>query len=457
VRVLLTADAVGGVFTYALELAGALAGAGAEVILATEGARLGPDQRAAVRAIPRLVLHESAFRLEWMTEPWDDVAASGRWLLALEARERPDVVHLDAYAHGRLPFRAPKLVVGHSCVLSWWEAVKGEPAPREAWTRYRAVVRAGLAGADAVVAPSAAFLRALERLYGPLPPARVVPNGRGPERFRPGPKEPLVLAAGRVWDEAKNVAAVARVAERLPWPVYVAGEAVEPGREGGDSGEGSGSRSGSGSGPHRGSGVEGRDPLSPRAPEQLDGTGAGGPFDSAAPFDEAQDTLRQAQGRYAQGARRSGRGEGGARRNGPVPGGRSATFLGRLSHAEMSRWLGRAAIFIHPARYEPFGLAVLEAALSGCALVLGDLESLRENWDGAAVFSPPTDDAALVARVAELAANPGLRAALGARARARALDLGADRMAAAYLDVYRALLVGAPLPRGRGGAARGAP
>ncbi len=32
-----------------------------------------------------------------------------------------------------------------------------------------------------------------------------------------------------------------------------------------------------------------------------------------------------------------------------------------------------------PARYEPFGLSVLEAALSGCALVLGDIPSLRES------------------------------------------------------------------------------
>ncbi|HYG68488.1 MAG TPA: glycosyltransferase family 4 protein, partial [Anaeromyxobacteraceae bacterium] len=198
-RVLLTADAVGGVFTYALELAGALATAGVEPILATEGAPLAAEQRASARAIPRLVLHESAFRLEWMPEPWADVAAAGEWLLELERRERPDVVHLDSYAHGALPFRAPKVVVGHSCVLSWWEAVKGEPAPRDAWGRYHGSVRAGLAGADAVVAPSAAMLRALARHYGPLPRARVIPNGRSPERFRPGAKEPFVLAAGRIW------------------------------------------------------------------------------------------------------------------------------------------------------------------------------------------------------------------------------------------------------------------
>ncbi|HYG70227.1 MAG TPA: glycosyltransferase, partial [Anaeromyxobacteraceae bacterium] len=230
----------------------------------------------------------------------------------------------------------------------------------------------------------AAMLRALERHYGPLRHAQVISNGRSPERFRPAAKEPFVVAAGRIWDEAKNAAAVARVAPGLPWPVFVAGEAMEPGS---GSGLGSGSRSGSGE----------AFPLSPRV--------AGG----------------------------EGWGEGGERVE------RAATFLGRLRQAEMTSWLSRAAIFAHPARYEPFGLAVLEAALSGCALVLGDLDSLRENWDGAAIFVPPRDDDALAARLTELASNGPLRNALAARARSRALELGADRMAARYLELYGTL------------------
>ena len=38
------------------------------------------------------------------------------------------------------------------------------------------------------------------------------------------------------------------------------------------------------------------------------------------------------------------------------------------------------------ALYEPFGLAVLEAAQAGCALVLSDIPTFRELWDGAALF-----------------------------------------------------------------------
>jgi glycosyltransferase involved in cell wall biosynthesis len=121
----------------------------------------------------------------------------------------------------------------------------------------------------------------------------------------------------------------------------------------------------------------------------------------------------------------------------------SATFLGRLPEEELFRLLSEAAIFAHPARYEPFGLAVLEAALAGCALVLGDLESLRETWDGAAEFVPPDDDGALAAALSALARGAGRRAALAGRARARALLLTPARMAEGYLAVYGALAAGA--------------
>ena len=43
-------------------------------------------------------------------------------------------------------------------------------------------------------------------------------------------------------------------------------------------------------------------------------------------------------------------------------------------------------IFVSVSRYEPFGLAVLEAAHAGCALVLSDIPTFRELWQGAASF-----------------------------------------------------------------------
>ena len=353
-KLLLTTDTVGGVWTYAIELARGLLPHGVEVALATMGAPLRPDQRAQAEALDNVVIHESTLKLEWMPDPWDDVRRAGEWLLELQSQFGADVVHLNGYAHGALPFRAPVVVVGHSCVLSWWQAVKGEPAP-PAWDRYREEVTRGLRAADLVVAPTAAMLSELGRLYGPLGDSGVIYNGRDATPFYSAEKEPLVLSAGRLWDEAKNLAALERVAPRLPWPVYVAGDERAPG-------------------------------------------------DAAAGAEV-----------------------------------RHTRPLGRLDEPAMADWLARAAVYALPARYEPFGLSALEAALSGCALVLGDVESLREVWGEAACFVPPDDADALSGAIRWLTDSPARRNEMGERARLRAARYAPRRMAEQYLAAYRRL------------------
>ena len=349
----MTADAAGGVWTYTLELVDALAAEGVAVTVAVMGGRLTVGQRRQAAASAADTVHESAYALEWMGDPWSDVDQAGGWLLGLADEVRPDVVHLHGYAHAALPWRAPTLVVGHSCVLSWWEAVRGEPASPE-WEEYRRRVTAGLAAASAVVAPSAAMLGELRRWYG-LDGGRVIPNCRRADWVVEAAKEPFVLGAGRVWDEAKNLATLDRVATRLGRPVVVAGEQGHP--------HGGGSR--------------------------LAAAHATG----ALPFDQ------------------------------------------------LAGLLGRAAVFALPARYEPFGLAALEAALSGCALVLGDIPSLREVWGDAATYVHPDDEDGLLAVLRRLLDDPSQAAALGAAARRRAARYTPAATAAAYLDAYRRLPV----------------
>jgi glycogen(starch) synthase len=351
-RVLMTADAVGGVWDYALQLAEGLGTCGVEVTLATMGPLPRDDQRAAAREVPGLRLVESDYRLEWAEQPWDDVARAGSWLLELEAQAQPDIVHLNGYAHGALAWNAPALVVAHSCVCSWWSAVRGAEAPEE-WVAYRRAVREGLRAATAVVAPSAAMLHALSAHYGAVT-GTVVPNGRDAAQFHTGPKEPLVLSAGRLWDEAKNVAALASIAHGLAWPVALAGETQN------------------------------------------------------APGEPVHD--------------------------GPVE------YLGRLSSADLRSWMARASIYAMPARYEPFGLSILEAGLSGCALVLGDIPSLREHWDGAAAFVAPDDREALRSAIEGLIDSPARRSELGRRARERGQEFTVGRMADAYRRLYEGLL-----------------
>jgi glycogen(starch) synthase len=355
-RVLMTADPVGGVWTFALELCACLAREGVGVTLATLGAPLTSGQRGAAAGIGGLELEESVFRLEWMAEPWADLERAGRWLLRLERERRPDVIHLNHLAHGDLPWAAPVLVTGHSCVTSWWQAVHGTAPPAQQWATYRTRVARSLRAADCVVAPTRAMLSELERLYGPLPFTAVVPNGRDPARFRQhSRKEGLVLCAGRLWDAAKNAQALAAVAPLLEWPVCIAGEAVSP--------------------------------------------------------DGARARI----------------------------GGENLRVLGALSAPQLASWYGRASIYALPARYEPFGLTALEAALSGCALLLGDIPSLREVWGDAAFYVAPDDHSHLHAQLSALIASAAARTKLAARAAAVAARLSPQSMARGYLRLYHRL------------------
>ncbi len=353
-RILMTADAVGGVWKYTVDLGRAFTARG----IATTVAVMGPppsehQRREASNAGIEVV--DRPYRLEWMDDPWADVAQAGAWLLDLERTRTPSLVHLNGYVHASLPWRAPAIVVAHSCVRTWWKAVKSEAAPSSV-DRYTAAVRAGLVAARAVVAPTTAMARAVRDEYGAPDSVHSIPNGCGSFGDADtllAAKEPFVLAAGRAWDEAKNITALCDVAASLAWPVHVAGDASSP--------------------------------------------------------------------------------DGAVTR---LPG---VHLLGRVSSSEMERWYRRASIYALPARYEPFGLSVLEAAAAGCALVLGDIPSLRENWTGAALFVPPDDRAALQATLDRLISRPAERLDLASRAHARALGFTIDRTRDEYLRVYESL------------------
>jgi glycosyltransferase involved in cell wall biosynthesis len=351
-RVLLTADTVGGVWTYAVELARELEARGVQVALASMGAPVSAHQREQLARVPGVTLFESRFKLEWMQDCWDDVAAAGEWLLRLEREFQPDLVHLNQFAFGALPFTAPTLVVAHSCVLSWWRAVHGEAAPA-GWNTYRARVGAGLQGAGLVAAPTRAMLSSLAANYRMERAAVVLPNAADPRAFAPAAKQEVVFAAGRFWDAAKNLQALEGVAPDLAWPVRVAGAAQHP-----DGGQ-------------------------------------------------------------------------------VVPSG--VQCVGELPRDALARELAAAAIYALPARYEPFGLSVLEAALSGCALVLGDIPSLREVWGDAAMYVPPDDHGALRLTLQHLIARPAERARLAQAASQRAQMFTPGRMAEAYLATYARL------------------
>jgi glycosyltransferase involved in cell wall biosynthesis len=354
-RVLMTADGVGGVWQYVLDLSSALATRGVDVTVAVLGPPLDVTQQAAVA---RRGLHavQHACKLEWMDDPWNDVARSGEWLRELADAFTPDIVHLNGYSHAALEWDVPVIVVAHSCVLSWWRAVRGEAAPAS-WNAYRTAVARGLESAAVIVAPTAAMRDALRAEHGCSRDIVVVPNGRdlGSGAYSASvPKSDLVLSVGRLWDDAKNVAALCETAGDLPWPVYVAGE-----------------------------------------------------------WGSSRESDRLS---------------------------RNVHYLGRLPAERVVYWCRQAAIYALPARYEPFGLSVLEAAACRCALVLGNIPSLRENWSDAAVFVDPDDRAALQRAIEMLIADAPARERLSRAAAARAAELTVTRMAESYLDVYDSTL-----------------
>jgi glycosyltransferase involved in cell wall biosynthesis len=114
--------------------------------------------------------------------------------------------------------------------------------------------------------------------------------------------------------------------------------------------------------------------------------------------------------------------------------------LGRLSDEAVAARLARRPIFVSVASYEPFGLAVLEAAQAGCALVLSDTPTFRELWDGAALFVPADDEAAIADAIQGLADDPARRFDVGAAARERARAYSVEAMTDGLLAVYRSLL-----------------
>ena len=351
IKVLMTTDAVGGVWTYSTGLASALAAAGMEVHLVT----LGPPPRSEKRAMlhSRVRLIETNLALEWQDPGGEDLPTAQRLLEDLEDAIQPDIIHLNSFREANFDWLAPVVVVAHSCVNSWSVGCGStEWLAEPKWRHYTRAVAAGLDRAHAWVSPSRAFHDVICDLYRPRSSGTVIWNGIPPARPSPNSKRRFILAAGRLWDIGKNVSALATASRGLDWPVFVAGPQSDT--QGNDSGE--------------------------------------------------------------------------------------LTLIGDLSHVALRSRMQRAAIFVSPARYEPFGLAVLEAASAGCALVLSDIPTFRELWSGAALFVDPADDRALHRALASLCSDDRERARLQIAARERSKTYSQSQAADHYASLYRCLL-----------------
>ncbi len=295
-RMLMTADAVGGVWGYALELAAGLAGCGVGGPRRDDGPR--PLTRAGRRGRLGAREHAPPRRLRPRVGARSVGRRRARRGLAAGARRRARARCRPSERLRRTPRCRGALRSSSSATPASSRGTRRCAASsRSHAAAYRDAVTRGIRAADALVAPTAAMLAQLDRLYRPRCRRLVIHNGREQQQFGACDKEPFVLGMGRLWDEAKNLAALEHAAAAISWPVLLAGDA--------------GSASSS-----------------------------------------------------------------------------SARLLGQLGAREIRLLLARAALFASPARYEPFGLAALEAGLSGCGLVLGDIPSLREVWAERCLLRP---------------------------------------------------------------------
>lgn len=350
-RILMTLDAVGGVWRYSMDLCHALHSLGHKIIFAGLGPPPSAAQRQEAEAIGTLVWGTAP--LDWMARDERALDGVGPWLQALATQYCVDLMHLN------LPSQAlgtagsvPRVVVTHSCLATWFDAVTGCPVPeRLGWQAE--LTRMGLRAADVAVAPSRAHAEATAKVLGVNGLMTVHNASRVPPRPHTQSIGPIIAAA-RWWDEGKNGSVLDKAAGLMRQPVVMIGASTGP---------------------------DGQRFVAKHAR-------AVGPL----PYDQTQAQIAQ------------------------------------------------ASVFVSPSRYEPFGLAALEAARASRPLLLADIPVYREIWEGAATFFDPMDPADLAAKADWLISDTAACEALGAEAMLRSLEYSTVRQAREMQTLYKRAL-----------------
>jgi glycosyltransferase involved in cell wall biosynthesis len=353
----MTADAVGGVWTYSLDLAAAFAHHGVSTILTILGPQPSEEQRREACAIAGLTLIETDLPLDWTCSDQREMSAAAAAVSALASEVDADIIHFNGTPlASESDYDAPVVAAHHSCLATWWATMKQGRPPQD-WLWRIELTRRHLASADRVVVPSAAFAAQVSSLYCLAEPPKVVRNGRACMTAQPDiDSQAALFTAGRLWDDGKNIVALDRAAPFIDVPVLAAGPVVGP--------------------------------------------------------------------------------------NGAAVSCSNLHLLGELSSGTIRDWLAARPIFVSTALYEPFGLAVLEAAQAGCALLLSDIPTFRELWDGAAFFVAARDEMALGRAASTLLETPTLRRSLEEAAYRRASAYDLDLSAQGLMALYRDLLSG---------------
>jgi glycosyltransferase involved in cell wall biosynthesis len=118
----------------------------------------------------------------------------------------------------------------------------------------------------------------------------------------------------------------------------------------------------------------------------------------------------------------------------------SVTFAGSVARADLPRLLCSAQAFSHPAVFDTFPLAPLEAMACGLPTVVSSAGALPTIVGEAGLVHPVGDEEELARLLLELLSSPRLRRSLGAAARARVVQhFTWQTMCDSYLDLYQQL------------------
>jgi glycosyltransferase involved in cell wall biosynthesis len=119
----------------------------------------------------------------------------------------------------------------------------------------------------------------------------------------------------------------------------------------------------------------------------------------------------------------------------------SVAIRGPQTEAQLRALYSHAAIYAATPRYEPLGMAALDAAFSRCAIVANDIPSFREVWGDAALYFRTNDADSLAAILRQLDSDRPLRQAYANRAFTRARErFTTNRMIDRFLELYRSLI-----------------
>lgn len=223
-RILFLTDARSSAWSATCLLAGALPLERFRATVAT----VGPAADAAARdelmhAAPHATLTTLDGKVESDADCWKDMDELRAKLLLFCERAKPDLIQTTQLSLGKLAWTGPRIVTATHDVLAW-SRITGR-TPKIDLVKYRAEVKAGLAAANVVVAPSAFMARELERHYKLADSVRVIRHGTTPASRATSERGLIGIACGSFDDPAQHLDLLVAIASRLPGPIGIVGDA----------------------------------------------------------------------------------------------------------------------------------------------------------------------------------------------------------------------------------------